>query len=42
MEQTIEMEKGQIESLIKELSLQPVLKEDSHIVLLTSNELADI
>ena len=34
--------KGQIEELIKELSFQVQLKEDSHIISLTSNELADV
>lgn len=33
---------GRIESLLQELYIKPELKEDSHIVLLTSNELAEI
>ncbi len=40
MENTIT--KGQLESLIEGLFLQPTLKEDSNIVSLSSNELADI
>ena len=40
MESTIT--KGQIQSLIDGLFLQPILKEDSNIISLTSNELADI
>ena len=40
MESTIT--KGQIQSLIDGLFLQPVLKENSNIISLTSNELADI
>ncbi len=40
MEDTIT--KGQIQSLINGLFLQPTLKEDSNIISLTSNELADI
>ena len=40
MESTIT--KGQLQSLIDGLFLQPTLKEDSNIVSLTSNELADI
>lgn len=34
--------KGQIQNLINELSIQSQLREDSHIITLTSNELADI
>lgn len=34
--------KGQIQSLIDGLFLQPILKENSNIISLTSNELADI
>ena len=33
---------GQIEALIQELYLRPVLNEDSNIKLLTSNEIADV
>ncbi|OGI20816.1 MAG: hypothetical protein A3B68_09800 [Candidatus Melainabacteria bacterium RIFCSPHIGHO2_02_FULL_34_12] len=34
--------KGQIQSLITDLCIQPVIKEDSNIITLSGNELADI
>lgn len=42
MQQTLVKVNGQIETLIKELTYEPRLREDSNIILLTSNELADI